>query len=183
MCSSLKEYALLARAWPRAPPPLVYWGFEGDLTSVARVSHLFGWEDDSGLRRVDLSSLDLLSFSLALTRATISSACSPCCTSCFQVRHSATPIWARSAVCRLWWHVSSSVDWDMPLGQGSAKLRNLSTKVLMDYPFFYFVARRIGIATSVSSSKKRVKNSISKSAQVLIEPAAASYNPLESVNE
>ena len=166
----------MARALPRAPPPLIDWGFKGDLTSNARVSHLFGSEDNFGVCRVDLSSLGLLSFSSALTRATISSTCSPCYTSCFQVLHSFTPILVRSAVCRLWRYIFTSVDWDLPLKQWSAIFRYLSTKVLMDSPFFCFVARRVSIATSISSSKKRVRNSFSKSTQVLIELAGNFMN-------
>jgi len=88
-------------------------------------------------------------------------------------------IWARCAVCRLWQHVSTSVDWDMPVGQWSVILWNLSTKALMDSLFFCFVARRISIATSVSSLMKQVRNSFSKLAQVLIEPAGNFMNHLK----
>jgi len=96
----------------------------------------------------------LLSFSSVLTLATISSACSPCSTNCFQVRHSATFIWVSRKVCRLWRHVSTSVDWVMPLGQWSAMLWNPSTKVLIDSLFFCLTARRVGTEISVSFSKK-----------------------------
>jgi len=58
------------------------WVIESDLTSVAKVSLLLGWENDFGARRIGLSSLDLLSFSSALTLVTISSACSPYSTKC-----------------------------------------------------------------------------------------------------
>ena len=100
-----------------------------------------------------LSGLGLLSFSLALTLAIISSACSPCSPNCFHVWHFATPIWARRTVCRLWRYVYTSVDWVMLLGQRSAKLWNLSTKVLIDSLFCYLIARRVGTKISVSSSK------------------------------
>jgi len=141
MCLSLKEYNLLAHGWPEAIPSLTDWVFEGDLTSVARVSLLLSWEDDSGALHIDLSGFSLLSFASALTLATISSTCSPWSTNCFQVRHSATPIWASRKVYRLWWHVATSVDWVMPLGQRSSMLWNLSTKVLIDSPFFCLAAR------------------------------------------
>jgi len=64
----------------------------------------------------------------------------------------------------------------MPLGQWSAILQNLSTKALIDPPFFCFVVRKVSIATSVLSSKKQVKNSFSKLAQVLIEPTDSLMN-------
>jgi len=97
----LKEYDLLAGAWPGANPPLTDWDFEGNLTSVVRASLLLGWEDDSGTRRIDLSSLGLLSFFQSWPFATISSGCSHYSTNCFHVRHSATPIWASKEVRRL----------------------------------------------------------------------------------
>jgi len=144
MCSSFKEYCLLARTCSEELLPLIGLGLEGDLTSVARVSLLLGWEDDSRARRVDFSSPGLLSFSLALTLAMISSTCSSCSTSCFQVWYSSIPIWARSVVCRLWRQISTSVDCVIPLGHWSTILRNLSTNVLIDSPFFCSVATRVG---------------------------------------
>jgi len=92
MCSSLKVYYLLARACSVEIFPLADLGLEENLTSIAWVSLLLGWEDDSEARHIDLSGLDLLSFSSALTLATISSACSPCITNLFQVWHSVSPI-------------------------------------------------------------------------------------------
>jgi len=144
-CSSLKEYSLLARAWPGAIPPLTNSVFEGDLTSAARIYFLLGWEDDPGARHIGLSGLDLMSFSSFLSLMTISSACSPYSTNCFQVRHSVSPIWSSRKVCRLWQHVSDSVDSVMLLRQWSVMLRNLSTDVLIDSPFFCLAVRRVGI--------------------------------------
>ena len=76
ICSSLKEYCLLARGWFEELPPLAGWGLEGDFVSTVSVSFLVYWKDVSGVRLVDFSGLSLFSF--ALTLATISSACSPC---------------------------------------------------------------------------------------------------------
>jgi len=123
-----------------------------------------------------INCLNLLSFSLALTLAMSTSACSPCSTNFFQVRHSATPMWASRKVCRLWRHVSTSVDWVMPLGQQSAMLQNLSMKVLIDSPFFYLAARRVGTKISISSSKKWARNIFSRSAHILIEPVGSFMN-------
>ena len=153
-CSPLKEYCLLACICSEEFPPLASLGLEGDLPSVASVSLLLSWEDDSRARRVYFSSHGLLSFSSALTLAMISSACLPFSTNCFHVWHLATPIWVRSAVCRIWRQVSTSVDCAMPLRHRSAILWNLSTNILIDSPFFCFVVRRVGTDTSVSSSKK-----------------------------
>ena len=124
------------------------------------------------MRLIDFSGLIL--FSSALTLAIISSACSPCWINCFQVRLSVTPIWARSEVCKL--HVSTRVTWVIPLGHRSATFRNLSTNDLTDSPFRCFVARRVGIVTSESSSKKRVRKSFFKSPQFLMEPSGSFMN-------
>jgi len=126
------------------------------------------------MRLVDFLGLSL--FSSALTLAIISSACSSCWTNCFQVRLSATPIWARSEVCRLWRHVFTRVAWVIPLGHQSAIFLNLSTNVLTESPFRCFVARRVGIVISESSSKKRVRKSFSKSPQFLMEPSGSFMN-------
>ena len=147
--------------------PLVGCGLGRDFISVASVSFLLAWEDTSGARLVDFSGLGLLSS--ALTLATISSACSPCCTNCFQVQLSATPIWSRSAVCRLWRHVSTNMTWVMPLGHRSAMFWNLSTNTLTGSPFLWFVARRFSMVISESSSKKRVRNSSSRLPQFLLD--------------
>jgi len=104
-----------------------------------------------------------------------SSACSPCCTSYFQVRHSTTPIWARSVVCKLWWQVSTNVDYIMPLRHQSAILWNLSINIFIGSLFFCFVARRVGIDIFVSSSKKWARNSFSKLAHFMIEPTSLSW--------
>jgi len=173
MCSSLKVYYLLARACSVEIFPLADLGLEENLTSIAWVSLLLGWEDDSEARHIDLSGLDLLSFSSALTLTTISSACSPCNTNCFQVRHSTTLIWAKSMICILWRQVSTNINCVMPLGHQSDILRNLFTNNLMDSPFFCFVARGVGTNISISSSMKRARNSFSRSAQVLIESAGS----------
>jgi len=135
----------------------------------SRVSFLFAWKDGSTVRLVDFSGLSLLSS--VLTFAIISSACSPFCTSYFHVRHSTTPIWARSVVCRLWRQVSISVDCAMSLGHRSAILWNLSTNILDCSPFFCFMARRARMVIFVSSSKKWVRKSFSKLAQFLMEPS------------
>jgi len=172
----LKEYCLLARTCIKELVPLFDLGLEGDLTSIAKVSLLLGWEDDSRARRIGFSGLGLLSFSSALTQATISSACSPCSTNYFQLRYSATLIWARIAVCRLWRQVSTSVDCVMPLGYRSVILQILSINILMDSPFFCFVARRVSTEISVPSLKKRAKNSFSRSVYVLIESAGNFMN-------
>jgi len=140
------------------------------------VSLLLSWDDNSGMRHVDFSGLSLFSFSSFLTLAMISFACSPYSTSWFQVRHSATPIWARSVVCRLWWQVSTSVDCIMSLKHRSTILWNLSRNILMDSPFFYLVAMRVGTDTSVSPSKKWAKKSFPRSAQFLMESAGSFMN-------
>ena len=106
-------------------------------------------------------------------------ACSPYSTNCFQVRYSATPIWASMEVCRLWRHVLTSVNWVMSLGQWSAILWNLSMKVLIDYPFFCLAASRVGTEISVSSSKKWARVNFSRSAHVLIEPVGSFTNHLK----
>jgi len=80
----------LARGWLEELPTLAYWALEEDFVSIASVSFLLTWKDASGTRLVDFSGMGLLSSALTLT--TISSACSPCWTNCFQVRLSATPI-------------------------------------------------------------------------------------------
>ena len=105
----LEGVLLIERGWVEALPPLADWGLEGDFISFTSVSFLLAWKDASGARLVHFLGMGL--FSSALTRATISSACSPCWISCFQVRLSATPIWARSEVCRLCRHVSTRVTW------------------------------------------------------------------------
>jgi len=99
-----------------------------------------------------------------------------CKTSCFQVWHTATPIWARSAVCKLWRQVSTNIDRVMPLEHRSAMPQNFSTNILINSPFFCFMARRVGTDISVSSSKKRSRNSFSKSAYFLIEPVESLVN-------
>ena len=120
--------------------------------------------------RVDFSYIGLLSFSSALTLAIISSACSPCKTSCFQVWHSPTSTWVRSMVCRLGRQVFINVDWVMPLRHWSIIPWNISTNVLINSPFFYFVARTVSKDAVVSSSKKRAKKRFSKSNHFLIVP-------------
>ena len=119
-CSSLKEYRLLVHAWLDVLPPIAGWGLVEDVVSVVRVSFLFDWKDFFGVCLIDFSSLDLLFFPSALTLATISFACSPWKTSCFEVWYSATPIWGRSAVCRLWRQLFTNVDGVMLLGYQSA---------------------------------------------------------------
>jgi len=47
---------------------------------------------------------------------------------------------------------------------------------LIDSSFFCFVARRVGTEISVSSSKKRARNSFLRSAHILIEPARSFMN-------
>ena len=98
----------------------------------------------------------------------------PCKTSCFQVRLWVTPICARSVVCRLRWHIR--VDCVMLFGYRSAIIWNLSTNILIDFPFC-FIARRVGKDTSVSSLK-----SFSRSTHFSIELAWSfmnhSKNPL-----
>ena len=101
-------------------------------------------------------------FSSALTLTIISSACSPCWTNCFQVRLSATPIWTRSEVCRLWRHVSTRVAWVYCWDIG-ASYSEIFPQIFWLTPFRCFVARRVGIVISESSSKKRVRKSLSKS--------------------
>ena len=99
-----------------------------------------------------------------------------CWTNCFQVRLLTTPIWAGSEVCRLWRHVSTRVAWVIPLGHRSTIFQNFSTNALTDSPFRCFVARRVGMVTSESSSKKRVRKSFSKSPQFLMEPSGSFMN-------
>jgi len=110
--------------------------------------------------RVDFSSIGLLSFSSALTVATISLPVHFVRQVDFKY-----DIWpplfepgARFVVvvvsfyqCRL----------SRPLGHQSVMPRNLSTNVLIDSPFFCFVARRVGTDVSVLSSKKQASNNFS----------------------
>jgi len=109
----------------------------------------------------------------------ISSACSPCSTNYFQVWHFVTPIWARRIVYRLWWHVSTSVDWVMPLGQRSTILWNLSTKVLTDSSFFCLVARRVITEISILSSKKRARNKLLKVGPCLDQAGRKFHEPFK----
>jgi len=81
---------LLARDRVEELPSLAGWSLEGDFVSVASVSFLLAWKDASGTRLINFSSLGLFSSALILT--TISFACSPYWTNCFQVQLSATPI-------------------------------------------------------------------------------------------
>jgi len=106
----------------------------------------------------------------------MSSARSPCKTSCFQVRLWVTFICSRSVVCRLWRQVSNSIDCVMLLGYQSTILWNLSTNSLIDSPFFCFVARRVDKYTLVSSSRNRARKSFSRSTHFLIEPAWSFMN-------
>ena len=115
-------------------------------------------------------------FSSVLTLVMVSYACSSYKTSCFQVRHSVTPIWIRSSVGRLWRQVSISIACIMPLGYQGAILWSLFTKVLMDSSFFCFVVRIVGIDTSVLSLKNHVRKSFSRSPHFLIEPAIGFMN-------
>ena len=52
----------------------------------------------------------------------------------------------------------------------------------MDSPFLCFLARRVGIDTSVLSIKKQVKKSFSKPAQFLIEPTESFMNNSEATH-
>ena len=111
-----------------------------------------GWEDDSGARRIGFSDLGLLSFSSALTLATISFACSPCSTNCFQAWHPATEL----GVCFAdWRQVSTSVNCIMPLRHLGAILRNLFINNLMDSLFFCFLQGEL-----VSISRYRLQRSV-----------------------
>jgi len=170
----LEEVLLVGGSWIEELSPLAYWGLEGDFVSVASVSFLLAWKDASGVRLIDFSNLGL--FSSAPTLATISSICSLCWTKCFQVRLSATPIWGRSEVCKLWWHVSTRVALVIPLGHQSAIFWNLFTNALTNSPFRCLVVRRVDMVISESSSKKCVRKRFSRSPQFLMKPSGSFMN-------
>jgi len=90
--------------------------------------------------------------------------------------------WARSEVCKLWWHVSTKVAWVILLGHQSVIFWDLSTNVLTGFPLCCLIARRVGMVISESSSKKRVRKSFSRSPQFLIEPSESFMNHSKTIS-
>src|SRR5436189_1589621 len=182
--SSLKKYL----TWDRSmKPPPAGRELEACCVSAAKVSflaggswlHLGGGPPPWGI---------LLFFSSALTRATSSCAVWPCSWSCFHVLHATTPIWMRIGVRKLWRHVSTSISGVMPLRLLIASSRNRTIKSLTSSPSFCLVRKRVCMLMFASSSKKRQKNSASKSSQQVIEPFGSLQNhskaiPLEGADE
>lgn len=89
----------------------------------------------------------------------ISSVCCPYLTKSFHILDSTTPILVRILVWKLCLHISTSMSCNMPCGHRSNFSRKHSTKLLTILSSLCLFAKRVCIEISVSSLKKRYRNS------------------------